>query len=300
MRSVAGPGGALFEGCDSSRNGSRGNPVHRLGCVCDDRIAVTDGDDVGLQRGETLQRDVVLTLVEVEGVPAGTELGPGRHRVADDRESPFRPDESEVPGGVARGVQDLKRPERVAFAEELVDRAGDVLGAPEPEPELEGEQPERLAGQEADRLGTAVAGDDVRLPGMGVDGGATLALELGEAAEVRAVPVRDRDPFQVTHSAAEPANREQDEPRVVLEQRVDKGELARVLDQNGSDVPTFGVAQAVDARRELSHAAASSPTAVHGANGFLTPSRAGASSGKWRRSTVRIEFDSTHSMPSAV
>ena len=112
--------------------------------------------------------------------------------------------------------------------------------------------------------------------------------------------VCDRDPLQVADAAPEPADRFEDEACVVLEQGVDEGELACVLDQDGSDVPALGRAEAVGAWSELSQAEASEPTTFQGANGFLTPSSAVVSSGKWRRSSVRIELDSTQSMPSAV
>ena len=90
-------------------------------------------------------------------------------------------------GRVARGVQHLERPERVALVEQLVDRARDVLRDVQPEPELERDQLQRLLRQDADRLRAPVARDDVRLPLVCVDGGAARALQRGEAAQVRAV-----------------------------------------------------------------------------------------------------------------
>jgi len=59
-------------------------------------------------------------------------------------------------------VQHLQRAEGVAFVEQFVDRARDVLGAVEPEAELERDQLQRLARQDADRLRATVTGDELR------------------------------------------------------------------------------------------------------------------------------------------
>jgi len=61
------------------------------------RLTVADTEDGCVEGGKPLQRRVMLFLVQVERVPAGTELRPGRDGVADDREPSFRPGECEVP-----------------------------------------------------------------------------------------------------------------------------------------------------------------------------------------------------------
>ena len=114
-----------------------------------------------------------------------------------------------------------------------------------------------------------------------------------------AVAVRDRDPLQVGWAPAERPDRLEHEPRVAFEERVDEGELAAVVDQERVNVPALAVAEAVDSRCELGHDAPV-PARGHGAKGFFTPCSAGSSSGKWRRSSVRIELLSTQSMPSLV
>src|SRR3954453_15912661 len=108
--------------------------------------------------------------------------------------------------------------------------------------------------------------------------------------------VRDRDPLEVGRLPAEPRDRLEHQARVVLEERVDQGQLVAVLEQERVDVPALAVAEAVDPGRELRHAVARR----QGAKGFSTPWSAGSSSGKCRSSSVRIELLSTHSMPSAV
>ena len=174
------------------------------------------------------------------------------------------------------GVQHLERTEGIAIVEQLVDGARVVLRPVEPEAELEGNQLQRLPRQDADRLRAPVAGDDVGLPAMRVDGCAALALQPREAAEVRAVTVRDRDALQVARRATERVDRLQHESRIVLEQRVDERELAARVDEKRVHVPALAVAEAVDAGRELGHAA----ERCQGANGFSTPRSAGSSSGK--------------------
>ena len=52
--------------------------------------------------------------------------------------------------------------------------------------------------------------------------------------------------------------------------------------------------------RRVQEYSAVSQARFQGANGFSTPCSAGSSSGKWRRSSVRIELPSTQSMPSCV
>ena len=62
----------------------------------------------------------------------------------------------------------------------------------------------------------------------------------------------------------------------------------------------FAVAEAVNAGRELGHGEGDAPARTQGAKGFATPRSVGSSSGKWRRSSVRIELFSTQSIPSFV
>src|SRR6478736_2783885 len=100
-----------------------------------------------------------------------------------------------MPWRVAGGVHHLERSELVAVLKKLVDRARSVLGAVEPEPDLERDQPQRLPGPDADRLGATVARDDVGLPLVRIQSGAARAHERSHAAEVRAMPVRNRDPL---------------------------------------------------------------------------------------------------------
>ena len=252
---------------------------------------------VGLERGQALQRHVVLLLVQVEGVPAGAELRPGRDGVADDREAPLGPREREM----ARVSAPRRAAPRTARTRSPSSSSsstghGNVLGPVEPEPELERDQLQRLLREDADRLRAPVAGDDVGLPAMRVDGRAALALERGQAAEMRTVAVRDRDPLQV--GGVRPSSRIacSTRLRVVLEERVDERELTARVDEERVHAPALAVAEAVDAGRELDHAA----DRCHGANGFSTPRSAGSSSGKCRSSSVRIELSSTQSMPSFV
>lgn len=116
---------------------------------------------------------------------------------------------------------------------------------------------------------------------------------------MRAVAVRDRDPLEVARTAAERADGLEHEPRVALEEGVYERELSAVVEEEGVHVAALAVAEAVDPRRELGHGAVA-PARCQGANGFATPCSAGSSSGKWRRSSVRIELLSTQSMPSFV
>src|SRR5262249_47498624 len=146
---------------------------------------------------------LVLRMVEVEDLPTGAEVGPGRDPVTGDEETALGPPEGQVTGRMPRRVHDLQRAERIAFVEQLVDGARRVLGTVEPEAELGREQLEGLVRNDRPRLRATIAGDDVRLPDVGVDRRAGGALELGEAAEMRAVCVRDRDPLDVGDRASE-------------------------------------------------------------------------------------------------
>ena len=145
-------------------------------------------------------------------------------------------------------------------------------------------------------MGAALASDNVCLPLVGVDGGAACSLQRGESAEVGTVAVRDRDPFHVSWLAAEAANRLQDKLGVAFKERVDQRQLADRLDQKRAYVAALAVAEPVDAACEFFH----SPLTRQGANGLATACRAGSRSGKWRRSSVRIELRSTQSIPSLV
>ena len=110
---------------------------------------MADTEDGCVEGGKPPQRRVMLFLVQVERMPAGTELRPGH-----------------------------------------------VLGDPEPEPELERDQFQRLLRQDADGLCAALARDDVRFPPVGVNGRVTCLLERGKPAEVGAVAVREGDRFK--------------------------------------------------------------------------------------------------------
>src|SRR5438552_2310620 len=124
------------------------------------------------------------------------------------------------------------------------------------------------------------------------------------------MPMRDRDPIDVGGRTSQTLQSVEDEACVSLEERVDERQLAASLDQKGMDMPALAVSEAVDPRRELLHAVAvvaavraaavGAAARFQGANGFATPSSEGASSGQWRRSTVRMLFDSTQSIPALV
>ena len=113
------------------------------------------------------------------------------------------PGEREVAGRVAGHVEDLQRAERVAVADALVDRDRPVLRPVEEDPDLERVGAERRRRLQADGLGRPVAGDDVRLPLVREHGRTGRPLQRGQAAEVRAVRVREHDPLQVGGLAAE-------------------------------------------------------------------------------------------------
>ena len=96
----------------------------------------------------------------------------------------------------------------------------------------------------------------------------------------------EQDPLDVALAATEAAERVADQPRVVLEQRVDEDQLAAAaVDEERADASALLVAQAVNPFRELPHA----DTRFQGANAFETPRSAGSSCGKWRRISVFIE-----------
>jgi hypothetical protein len=75
--------------------------VDLLLCAFRDRIAVADADDGGVERGEALQRRVMLRPVQVERVPTGTERRPRRRTVSRDEEPALGPPEREMAGRVA-------------------------------------------------------------------------------------------------------------------------------------------------------------------------------------------------------
>jgi len=102
-------------------------------------------------------------------------------------------------------------------------------------------------------LGAAITADDVRLPLVREDRCPACPLQCGDAAEVRAMRVRDCDPLQVLRASAEVPNRGEDERGVGFEQRVNERELAAIIDQEGADMTALAVAEAVDAGGELSH-----------------------------------------------
>ena len=88
-------------------------------------------------------------------------------------------------------LDQLERADPVPVPDSLVHWTGPMLADPERQPDLERKVgPERLHRAKRHALRLTLAGDDVGLPGMGVDTGLAQPLELGEAAEVRAVTVR--------------------------------------------------------------------------------------------------------------
>ena len=112
---------------------------------------------------------------------------------------------------------------------------------------------------------------------VGVHGRAARALQRGEAAEVRAVPVRDHDAFQLGRLAGRARSScLEDEPSVALEERVDERELVAVVDEERVDAAALLSPRLCSAGRELRQAP---PTCRHGAKAFSTPCSAGASSG---------------------
>ena len=77
----------------------------------------------------------------------------------------------------------LERADPVPVPDSLVHGTGPIAD-PERQPDLERNVgPERLHRAKRHALRLTLAGDDVGLPGMGVDTGLAQPLELGEAAE---------------------------------------------------------------------------------------------------------------------
>ena len=153
---------------------------------------------------------------------------------------------------MARDVQHLERAERVSLLECLVDRARRVGAEPQRQPDLEGDiRLERAAGQDRHRLRLAVARDDVGLPFVGQDGGAALALQDGEPAQVRAVTVRERDALEVRRRAAEPLDLGEHQAPVGLVEGVDEEEVGTVLDQEGTHPAALLAADRMDAGRQF-------------------------------------------------
>src|SRR5260221_11334083 len=106
---------------------------------------------------------------------------------------------------------------------------------------------------------------------MREDGRAAGPSQRREAAEVRTMAVRDRDPVEVSDASAEPADGREYEPRIALEERVDQRQIATLFDQERMHVPTGAVAEAVHAGRDFGHAGRAAPARCHGAKGFPTP-----------------------------
>ena len=109
--------------------------------------------------------------------------------------------------------------------------------------------------------------------------------------------VGEQDPLDVARFSAEPAERVEDEPAVVLEQRVDEDELAAAgVDEERPDVPALRMAEAMNSFRQLPHR----DTRFQGTNAFETPRSAGSSCGKCRRIIVFMVVRSTQARPSGV
>src|SRR5262249_7071378 len=100
-------------------------------------------------------------------------------------------------GPVPGDVYDPKRTHLVAFGQPPVDRAWRVPRASKREPNPERVRGEGAARAQANRLRQAGAFNDVGLPLVGVDQRAAEAFERRQAAEVRAVGVRERDVLEI-------------------------------------------------------------------------------------------------------
>ena len=154
-----------------------------------------------------------------------------------------------------------ERPDPVALAHRLVDVAGRVLRSVEREPDLEGQDLDRLHRLQRHGLGAPVARDDVRLPFVRVHGRAAQPLQHGQPAQVRAVRVRDHDVAQLVRPTAERGSRLQHEPGVALEERVDERQLVAVVDEERPHAAALLVAEGVHAGHELPQAPPPASTA---------------------------------------
>ena len=96
-----------------------------------------------------------------------------------------------------------------------------------------------------------VAGDDVRLPLVRIDGRAGEPLQRGEATEMRAVGMCQGDVPEVARRAADPPDVVEDDVGVRVEQGVDQRELTVTLEQVGVDSPALALPEAVDAGCDL-------------------------------------------------
>jgi hypothetical protein len=95
-------------------------------------------------------------------------------------------------------MQHVKPADLVFLHERLVDGTRRVLAEPEREADLEGDVcAKRTSREDGDRLRLALAGDDVRLPLVRVDGGSALPLQLRQAAQVRAMGMREHDSLEI-------------------------------------------------------------------------------------------------------
>src|SRR5215211_847566 len=167
----------------------------------------------------------MLGRVERECGPAWRRCGPGDDCVAGKERAPFRPVESEVPRGVARRVNHLQRPNRIAVRDGAVDGTGRMFAESQIDAQLiwirwppGADWTHRTPGH---GLGLALAGDDVRLPAMGVDSRSGHPLERRVAAEMRAVAMRQHDLLEISWRAAETADGREDAATVGVEEGVD-------------------------------------------------------------------------------
>src|SRR5215204_3539648 len=139
----------------------------------------------------------MLCRVERERGPARPEYRVGGHGIAGEEDFSVGPPEGEVTGRVTRGLENGDGADRIPVVEHGVYGAGRVFTASQCRAELQVvDAPVGAQGthrNRRDRLGGALTRDDVRLPGVRVDGRAAQPLQGGKPAEVGPVGVRQYD-----------------------------------------------------------------------------------------------------------
>src|SRR5215203_6445598 len=139
----------------------------------------------------------MLRRGEGERVPARVEHRVGGYGVAGEEDPSFGPPEGEVTGRVARGLEHADGADRIPVFQRGVYGAGRVFTTSQRRAELQVvDAPVGAEGthrNRRDRLGGAFTRDDVRLPGVRVDGRAAQPLQGGKPAEVGPVGVRQYD-----------------------------------------------------------------------------------------------------------
>src|SRR5215210_578784 len=150
-----------------------------------------DREDFRVELRHAVQRNAMLRRVEGEHGPARSEHRVGGYGVAGYKDSPLGPPKGEVAGRVTGRVEYPDGADRVPVFERGVYGAGRVFAASECGAKLQVvDAPVDAEGTHRyrrDGLGRALAGDDVGLPGVGVDGGAAQVFQGGKPAEVGAV-----------------------------------------------------------------------------------------------------------------